>query len=185
MRMSSYPSHPASAEPYCHTDVVQPAFRHERRVMAAMENALLSASKAVSKSQSFLRNFPDLHHVSKSGASSFHIQSIHRSPISMSDSSIVSRLPRLPIGRERTATPLCLHLLKRLAGSHSRKDTCINDIKPNGKVNLQSSAACHRLSFERVVRLGPAKSSPCTSMSHFNRLICKPPRLCLAIRSAV
>ena len=127
---SSYPSHPASAEPYCHTDVVQPAFRHQRRVMAAMENALLSASKAVSYNQSFLRNFSDLHHISKSGESSFHIQSIHRSPISMSDSSIVFRLPRLPIGRERTATPACLHLLKRLAESHSRKDVCINDIKP-------------------------------------------------------
>lgn len=183
MRMSSYPSHPASAEPYCHTDVVQPAFRHQRRVMAAMENALLSASKAVSNSQSFLRNFSDLHPTSKSGASSFHVQSIHRSTISMSDSSIAFRLRRPPIGHERTAT---LQLLKRLeAESHSRKASCINDIKPNEKVNLQSSAACHHLSFERVVRPGPARSSPSTSMSHFNRLVCKPSRLCLAIRSAV
>jgi len=132
MRMSSYPSHAASAEPYCHTDVVQPAFRHRRMVMAAMENALLSASKAASKaasnSQSFLRNFSDLHPTSRSGASSFHVQSIHRSTISMSDSSIAFRLRRPPIGHERTAT---LQLLKRLgAESHSRKALCMNDIKP-------------------------------------------------------
>ena len=183
MRMFTHPSHPASAEPYCHTDVVQPAFRHERRVMAATENALLSASKAVSNSQSFLRNFSDLHPTSKSGASSFHVQSIHRSTISMSDSSIAFRLRRPPIGHERMAT---LQLLKRLeAESHSRKASCINDVKSNEEVNLQSSAACHHLSFERVVRLGPAKSSPSTSMSPFNRLTCKPSRLCLAIRSAV
>ena len=149
----------------------------------AMENALLSASKAVSNSQSFRRNFSDLHPTSKSGASFLHVQSIHRSTISMSDSSIAFRLRRPPIGNERTAT---LQLLKRLeTESHSHKASCINDVKSNEEVSLQFPAACHHSSFERVVRLGPARSCPSRSISHFNCLICKPSRLCLAIRSAV
>lgn len=160
---------------------------------AAGRSQVDNALQATSRSQSSVRKIYHLHSYLQIRRSFFpHVHSLHRSTISMSDSSIGLQDPSALHDYRSAARRAQAYICSRDWQNHTHVSAHALAIRALIElVHSQYPVACHHTGFERVVRVqGLAHYLPCVgsanaSMDCCRCLQCKVPSSCLVTRTAV